>query len=198
MAFGTRAELADAITGWLNRSDLAARIPDFIRLAEARMNRLLRDPDQIVTASVTVTAGTGALPADYGQMIAFGAEGERLTQVTPGEFGSYRSEAGAATVYTVSGGGMRILPAMASVAIPITYYRAIPPLVADADTNWLLERAPDLYLYGSLLQAEFYGWNDERLATIKSAWDESVSELRADGENRRWGAAPLAPKIRRS
>lgn len=198
MAFGTRADLADAITGWLNRSDLALRIPDFIRLAEVRMNRLLRDPDQIVTTPLAFTAGSASLPADFGQMIALGGEGERLTQVTPGEFGSYRSEAGTATVYAVSGDGINILPTMASASIPITYYRAIEPLVSDASTNWLLDRAPDLYLYGSLLQAEFYGWNDERLGTIKTAWDEGVAELRIDGENRRWGAAPLAPKIRRS
>ena len=39
MALGTFTELKDAIADWLDRSDLTARIPDFIALAEARINR---------------------------------------------------------------------------------------------------------------------------------------------------------------
>ncbi len=197
MAFGNRAALSTAVANWLDRDDLTARIPEFIQLTEARLNRLLRDPDQLVTGTIAMTAGVGPLPADFGQMVAFGVAGSRLSPVTPGEFGTYQAQAGDARVYTVSAGNVMTLPS-GSTSIPITYYRSIPPLSTDGATNWLLVRAPDLYLYGSLLQAEFYGWNDERLTAIKSAWDEAISELRGDGENRRWGAAPLAPKLRRT
>ena len=196
-AFKTKGALSDAIAAWLNRDDLATRIPDFIRLAEARMNRLLRDPDQIVQTTVTVTSGDGDLPADFGQMIAFGPAGTRLTQVTPGEFGTYNSRAGNMQVFAVVGTRLKTLPT-SSGPVPIAYYRTITPLVADGDTNWLLTRAPDLYLWGSLLQAEFYGWNDERLPLIRNGWDDGIAELRIDGEARRWGSAPLSPKIGRS
>lgn len=198
MTFATRSDLTAAIAAWLNRTDLSARIPDFIRLAEARLNRLLRDPDQIASGTIEMANGVGDLPADFGQMVAFGAAGSRLSQVTPAEFGTYRPQAGSPRVYTVSGGTVQTLPASGSVSTPITYYRAIPALAVDNDSNWLLERAPDLYLHGSLLQAEFFGWNDDRLPLIKSAWDEGIAELRADGETRRWGAAPLGPKLGRT
>ncbi|HEX8418573.1 MAG TPA: hypothetical protein VF638_01015 [Sphingomonas sp.] len=197
MAFDTRADLVAAVAGWLNRTDLAARIPEFIRLTEARMNRLLRDPSQIVTTTVSFTAGSGALPVDFGEMISLGQQGSRLTQVTPGEFGTYRAQAGDARVYSVIGGNIVILPAGASASLNIAYYRSISPLIVDGSTNWLLSRAPDIYLWGCLLQAELYGWNDERLPLLKTGWDEAIAELRIDGEQRRWGAAPLAPKIRR-
>ena len=42
MAIGTYAELQTAVANWLDRDDLTARIPEFITLAEARFNRLLR------------------------------------------------------------------------------------------------------------------------------------------------------------
>ena len=42
MALGTYSDLQAAVVGWSNRSDLAALIPDFIMLAEERMNRELR------------------------------------------------------------------------------------------------------------------------------------------------------------
>jgi len=198
MPFGTRAELAAVIGGYLQRTNLATQIPDFIRLTEARLNRLLRDPDQIVTASLTFTNGIAPLPADFGQMVAFGPAGTRIVQVTPGEFGTFFPAAGDPLVFTVSGGTIRTLPSSTAGTAAYTYYRGIPALTSDDATNWLLTRAPDLYLYGSLLQAEFFGWNDERLPFIKNAFDEAIAELRADGENRRWGAAPLAPRIRRA
>ncbi len=198
MAFGTKADLASAIADWLQRNNLTARIPDFIRLAEARLNRLLRDPDQLVTTTINMTGGMGSLPTDFGQLVAFGDQGYRLKQVTPGEFGSYWAVTGYPSVYTVSGGQLKVLPVGGSANTPITYYRSIVPLVNDSDANWLLTRAPDVYLYACLVQAEGYGWNDERVPMIKNLLDEAISELRADGADRRWGAAPLAAKVRRT
>lgn len=198
MAFATRADLIEVVGAYLQRSTLASRAPDFVRLCEARLNRLLRDPDQVVSATLSFINGSASLPADFGQMIAFGPQGTKLEQVTPVEFGTYFSQAGDPRVYTVSGSKISVLPAQGSASTPIVYYRSIVPLSADSSTNWLLQRAPDVYLYGSLLQAEFYGWNDERLGFIKAAYDEAIGELRSDGENRRWGAAPLAPKLGRT
>ena len=42
MAIGTYAELQTAVANWLDRDDLTDRIPEFIALAEAKMNRVLR------------------------------------------------------------------------------------------------------------------------------------------------------------
>ena len=43
MSFANYDALVDAIADFLNRDDLEPAIPDFIRLAEARMQRVLRD-----------------------------------------------------------------------------------------------------------------------------------------------------------
>jgi hypothetical protein len=42
MSITTYSELQQAIADWLERADLAARIPDFIALFEATANRLSR------------------------------------------------------------------------------------------------------------------------------------------------------------
>ncbi len=41
----------------------------------------------------------------------------------------------------------------------ITYYKQIPKLVNDTDTNWLLDRASRLYVFGTAL--EYTYWNRE-------------------------------------
>lgn len=197
MALATYSDLTSALADWLKRTDLTARIPDFIRLTEARLNRLLRDPDMIVSGTLSFTNGTATLPAEFGELIAFGPTGRRLSLVTAQEFGTYEAASGDPTVYSVIGGSIKVLPSQGSASTPYTYFRGIPALTVSNTTNWLMTRAPDLYLYGSLLQAEMFGWNDERLPMLKSAFDEGISELRTDGDSRRWGVG-MSPKVRRT
>ena len=64
MAINTYATLQTAVANWLDRSDLTDRIPEFIALAEARMNRNLRlalmlNVDQTTLGGAsTLVAGT--------------------------------------------------------------------------------------------------------------------------------------------
>ena len=50
MALSNYSELQSAVADWLERGDLTARIPDFIRLAEVQLNRLLRTNPQKLRA----------------------------------------------------------------------------------------------------------------------------------------------------
>jgi hypothetical protein len=58
MTIATYSELVSEMGDWLNRSDLTTKIPTFIRLFEARMNRRLRAPDMEQSFSFTTVAGT--------------------------------------------------------------------------------------------------------------------------------------------
>jgi hypothetical protein len=174
------ATLQAAIGNWLNRADLSARIPEFIVLAEARLNRKLEDVEQDTIVSVTITDGVGTLPSDFGGLIAID--------------GDFNDDP---IIYNIAGGQIQTDPAVTG-PVTLEYRKAIPALADDNATNWLLDRAPDIYLYASLLQAEFFGWNDERLPTIKSGLDEAIAELMIDSEKRRWGRAPVAPQIGRT
>jgi len=79
MAINTYATLQTAVANWLDRSDLTDRIPEFIALAEARMNRVLRlaimlNVDETTLGGATaLVAGTRdyALPSGYLQMVDF-------------------------------------------------------------------------------------------------------------------------------
>ena len=64
----------------------------------------------------------------------------------------------------------------------MTYYAKIPALSGSNASNWLLARSPDVYLYGSLVAAEAFLMNDERLGVWKGATDEIVAGIRLEGE----------------
>ena len=57
MAITTYATLQTAIANFLARSDLTAQIPDFITMAEARMNRELETRAQEKRSTATLVAG---------------------------------------------------------------------------------------------------------------------------------------------
>ncbi len=60
--------LQSAVSRWLARADLALSIPDFITLAEARINLDLRTSSQQAQVSGTSSAGVIALPASCKQV----------------------------------------------------------------------------------------------------------------------------------
>jgi hypothetical protein len=81
---------------------------------------------------------------------------------------------------------MLLLPAPeASVTIEIIYYKKIPALSASVATNWLLQRSQDLYLYGSLIQAEAFLQNDERIPLWAGAVERIIADMKMESERDR-------------
>lgn len=189
------ADLLALVSDTLDRDDVDDRLPRWLPLVEARLNRLLDDPEMEVSATLT---GNGAdLPADFGSMISIGtADGNSLTPMSNVEYAAILPSSGTSRYYTIREGKVYYVPGAANTTI--VYRRTIPPLTASANTNWLLERAPDLYFYGALMQAEAWNVETEAAANWKALWDEGIAELRSDGARRKWGAGPIAPRIRRT
>lgn len=200
MTVETFSELSTEIAAWLDRDDLTDRIPTFIRMVEARLNRLLDDPNMEVAATVAASGPITTLPSDFGSLVSIStSNADRLQLMGPVEFaGLDRTLSGSPRYYTITGTGVSFAPDNSSAIISIVYRRNIPALTAANPTNWLLTRAPDVYLYGALMQAEGFETDDSRVSGWKAFYDEAVDELRADGAMRKWGAGPLSPRIRRT
>lgn len=190
-----RASLIETIGAYLDRDDLAARAPTFIQLAEARLNRLLQDPEMEV--SVTLNGNGADLPADFGEMVSIGtADGHPLAQMANVEYSAVRPTSGSARHYAIRENRVYYVPGSANPTL--VYRRRIPPLTQASPTNWLLSLAPDAYLYGALVQASAFLAEDDRTGGWKASFDEAIGELRQDGDRRKWGAGTLAPRIRRA
>lgn len=74
-------------------------------------------------------------------------------------------------------------------------YRQNIPALASNSTNWLLSLAPDLYLYGALLESAPYIKEDARIQVwglgLKTALD-SLNEL---GQMSTYNAGPLEMRV---
>jgi hypothetical protein len=163
MALSTYADLKAAVADWLTRADLEQQIPDFIKLAEATLNKVLRSSRMTANAAVSVAANTrrASAPTDmlepiYVQLAA--DEDYPLEQVSPEQLTVLRRSRMRATgmprFYAVVGRWIEVAPTPAvQTTLDVAYYQTIPSLPAAGDSNWLLTYDPDLYLYTTLLHA---------------------------------------------
>jgi hypothetical protein len=192
----TYSGLVSSVGSWLNRSDLGTRIPDFIALLEARLNRLLRVPDMEQTTEL-VAAAEIDLPADFLSVRALYLDADPRSELEPVSLGTLRTKYACQTTgrpecYAISGSSIILGPAPDDdYALQLTYFAAIDGLASDNETNWLIANHPDVYLYGTLTMAEAFIWDDPRIGLWKAALDEALDELMAHGRKKHYGAAPL-------
>jgi hypothetical protein len=181
MSITTYAELQSAIGNWLDHSLFAARIPEFIALFEACANRRLRVRQQEATTNLTPDAnGSASLPADYlalRRVTWTGSPRVELAYVHPSYLqAAYPSApADVPRIFTIEGSTLKVRP-LNQTALEVNYFQKIPAL-ATTDPNWLLTAHPDLYLFGTLLEAEMFGANDERAPLWKARRDEIFGEV---------------------
>ena len=186
MAISNYSELQTAVANWLDRDDLAARIPEFITLCEARFNRSLRlRAMETLDISVDTVGGTStvALPTGYVQMRDISLITSPITQLqylTPEIMN--RINAGSLTgkpeTYTIIADNILFGPTPdAAYDISMLYYKTFDALSDAAPTNWVITNAPDVYLYGTLLEAEPFLMNDQRVQLWATALTQSINTL---------------------
>ena len=198
MAISNYTELKTAVANWLDRDDLTDRIPEFIALAEARFNRVLRLRSMETKETASTVAGQRnlALPASYIQMRNFQVNTSPLTTlsyVTPEIYDRVwgGSTSGTPKFYTILANEVSLGPIPASVQeVEMLFYKKFDNLSVTTTTNWLITNAPDIYLYGTMLEAEPFIMNDERVPLWAQALQQGISDLQEqDNKDRHSGSA---------
>jgi hypothetical protein len=197
MPFTNYTELKAAVTGWLHR-DLAAQIPDFITLAETRINRIaqVRMMENEVPLILAAGARTIALPAGFMTPLAVwldSAHRDPLSAATPEEL-PVTTGAGCPQYWTVDGTNLAFeRPADVQRTVTLRY-RGGFKLSDAAPTNALLAKYPDIYLYGTLLQAAPWLRDNDSIPLWQEMYSRAVSEINAT-ESRARAAAPLRTEL---
>lgn len=186
MAISNYTELKTAVANWLERDDLTDRIPEFISLGEAVINRRLRTRD--MEASVTITPSTSvryvALPAGYMELISFTDDlGDPLSAVDSEtlENIAYGQSAVRPSYYRISSRIDFDAVADATYNFKFNYLKRLD--IAADSTNSVLTKHPDCYLYSALLQSAPFIMDDERANTWKALLEVAVKDANTQ-ENR--------------
>lgn len=204
MSFDTYTNLKAEIADYLARDDLDAKIPSFVTLTEAKLNRELyvRQMEVRETSVVDTTSSEPefiSLPTDFQTMRRIrlnGVSGKpQLAFLPTAALDEYRASIGNITgqpkYFTVFGDEMEFAPTPDQAYTLEMVYRASIPALATNETNWLLTLAPDVYLYGALLEAMPYTKNDDRAALWVSAYASAIDSLNRLGMASTFNAGPL-------
>ena len=193
MALANYSDLVAAVGNWLDRTDLTARIPEFITLAEAEFNRRLRTMEMESRATATLTSDAIALPTDFIGLRAIKIDNTRLEYVAPDELFEDERTGTYPTRFTISDGQFFFRPAPSTGDVTIDYFASIPGLTVSNTTNWLMTKHPDLYLFGVCAQAEFYLVNDPRVALWKARTEELLGQINQAAVSERHAGHRLVP-----
>ena len=195
MALGTYSELQASAIGWSNRSDLAALMPDFIALAEERMNRELR-VRQMESALAETAISANAIPVASNvvgikTLWIVGHESAPLKAQTYESVLTMGSE-GIPTHWAWAGDGLHF---DGSGTVKGVVFEAIPALSDTNTTNWLLTKYPSLYLAGALTEAFIYVQNDKERDRWNNRFLQTLADIQgADMRDRLSG--PLVARAR--
>lgn len=187
MALANYSDLKTSVAAWIERDDLTNVIPDFITAAEQMVNYggedfpALRCTDMQGSATIALTNGAGAAPADFLAATAVstsGVGGASLELVAEdwAKNAYPNPSSGYAAFYTIVGSTITTYPYHTG-SLNLTYYKMVPALSDAAPTNWLLTKAPMIYLYGALLQTAPFTGDDGRIATWGKLYTQAVRGL---------------------
>jgi hypothetical protein len=199
MALDTYAGLKTTIADYLNRDDLTSIIPSFITLAESKFNRKLRTRQMIKRATASIDTQYFAYPADWLQAKEFILNTSPITvlEFVTDAYGDQLKANNYITVgkpnyYSISGTQIEVIPSPdATYTGELKYYAKITALSDSNTSNWLLAYAPDLYLYGALLEATPYLKDDERLGTWSQLYTSSLSDIEVADQRASVSSTPV-------
>lgn len=187
MALSNYTDLQAAVASWLHRSDLASIIPDFIALAEKRINGDLdaRLQDTVTTLTTVASTPTVALPTDainIRSLVVQSSPNEVLDYLTPDQFNTQYAWATTAQprAFTIIGSLIYFGPTPDAAYSVKCFYKAQVPALASSGTNWLMTNYPNVYLTASLIEAAKYiSAPQDKIAELENNYAEAVKSVNA-------------------
>jgi hypothetical protein len=182
MSFTNYTTLQAAIVSALHRSDLAVAVPDFIALAEDKLNKRLRLRGMENRVTASISSEYEALPDGFLAMRNFQLNTSprtRLEYATP-EWLDARypdsSVTGQPKFYTLVGGEIQFAPAPdGTYTAEMDFYEKLD--IATDSTNWVLTNAPRVYYYGALMEAAAFLVNDKRVPMWAQMLETAIREV---------------------
>jgi hypothetical protein len=184
MAITTYGELKAAAANWLVRADLTARIPEFITLAEARLNRLLRARLAEMDVALTTAIGSRwlALPAGFTEPLRLWivrTEGRAEVPFLEASLMGASSLRGEPGAWTIDGERLAF-DRPCDQAYPLTLRMLQAFALSEAQpVNALLSGAPDVYLFATLCEAAPFLRDGELTEAYEAKLTRAIGELNA-------------------
>jgi len=192
--------LQTKIADYLARGDLTDYIPDFIQYAENKLYRTLNLRNEETALSVSISSGVAAVPSNF-KALKFAYFNETpislLRWVSVNEcYSDYpdRSETGTPDVISREGSNFIFGPVSKDGTLKGIYFAKQDPL-RTTSPSWYSTNAPEVLLYGSLLEAAPFIKDDARLAVWSQLYTDAVDTLKQEQRNADYSFGSLRQRV---
>lgn len=201
MAIDTYDNLTKSISNRIERgTSLDTEINEFIRLAEIEMlsnpteSLKISDAETITTDVTSTTVRTLALPTGFKKARNFSITLDngigKLTFRTPDQL-IIRDDTGTPCFFTVEGNNIAF-DIISDVAYTVTfnYFKEFIPLTVLNQTNIVLDKYPNIYLFGALRHAFMRSLDAEQEANYTSNFASAIESANLSELEKRNGLMP--------
>jgi hypothetical protein len=188
----TYTDLTADIADWMHRSDLDSVIPRFVMLAEQKLNQLLRVRQmETLLPETAIVDGRITLAADIADVKTLWLPGypDAPLRRQPFENIVARGSEGIPGMYARQGNDLVFDGGGDVVGV---LFQKIPALGDTTATNWLLDEAYAVYLFGALVQSAIYTKSDA--VGWQSLYDQAIADLM--GQDNRYTGPLVATRAR--
>lgn len=177
-----------------------AKAPTWVQLFESRANRELRIRAMEKRATAPVSSEFVALPPDWLQMRNFQINGsptvalelvapefiDRLGVVTPGT----------PKMFAILTNELQLAPPPAAeMTAEMVYWARLTGLSGENPTNALLLNHPELYLFGTLVEAWSDLDDDDEVAKYEARYQTSLRAVQDADDRAKWSGATMSRRI---
>lgn len=189
MALDTYSGLVAAIQNELHRSDLASYVPDWITLAESRINKHLRVRAMETSTSSTIAAGVVAVPTNY-----LSLKDAYITSTTPyvnldrktanWVYGNYPNRVAEGTPGFIAREGSSFIFGPypdANYVVKLVYWARLTAL--SSALNSIFTNYPGLWLFGALCESAPWLKDDKRIAVWEGKFQDLIKQVQDEDDD---------------
>jgi hypothetical protein len=180
------ADLLVTAGEYSGRNDIAHLFSRFLSMAETKLNRRLRVGDMEQAAIVNVAFGAGSLPTDFIEARSVTNPSGCVLRSLSLQVLMNRKGVSVPDAYAIQGRSIAVLPSW-NGKLTVFYYAAIPALKPSNPSNWLLETAPDIYLYALVEEIAIWAKDVEAAGAAASLKEQAITSLSINDERARFG-----------
>lgn len=198
------SDIVDTALAYADRTDsteVASRIDKFLRVVEARVNRVLQTRMQSKRAQIVTTEGQEfyGLPDDFAGLrdieIVVDNNRQTLQFMAPEALSLHINSSGVTPAYTIIGNSIRVWPQGGNQVIEILYYQRIIPLSSTATENWLSKISPDAYIQGLLVEINTFVKDADAAALWDGRFRQTLADMELEDSWDRWSGPTMSVRL---
>ena len=198
------ADIVSLTLGYADRQDteVTSRMDLFMRVTEARVNRVLMTLDMSNRAKTPMDSNTEyySLPTNYSVMRSIkvidntnSASRVTLLQVNPEQMANIVNNGETQfPCYTIISGNIHVQPFYDDAhSLEIDYFQTLPPLSTNLTNNWLSDSNPDAYVFGLLVEINSFIKDGEATSLWDGRFQQAMSEITLNDAKSTWSGTSL-------